>query len=89
MFEELTDKAKYFPLTRAVISISYPSDSPESPFVAVVYHAELTIKESTQVLPHGNTTKDSFLTKPYIRMNKGVLEKTKQMVRDGVKPKTI
>ena len=88
MFEELTDKAKYFPLTRTVISISHPSDSPESPFVAV-YHAELTIKASTQVLPHGNTTKDSFLTKPYIRMNKDVLEKTKQMVRDGVKPKTI
>ena len=50
---------------------------------------ESTIKESTPVLPHGNTTKDSFLTKPYIRTNKGVLEKTKQMVRDGVKPKTI
>ena len=89
MFEELTDKAKYFPLTRVVISISYPSDGPESPSVAVVYHAELTIKESTQVLPYGNTAKDSFLTKPYIRMNKGVLEKIKQMVRDGVKPKTI
>ena len=82
-------KAKSFPLTRAVINISYLSDGPESPFVAVVYHAESTIKESTPVLPHGNATKDSFLTKPYIRTNKGVLEKTKQMVWDGVKPKTI
>ena len=33
-------KAKSFPLTRTVINISYPSDGPESPFVAVVYHAE-------------------------------------------------
>ena len=82
-------KAKSFPLTRTVINISYPSDGPESPFIAVAYLVELTIKESTPVLPHGNTTKDSFLTKPYIRTNKGVLEKTKQMVRDGVKPKTI
>ena len=57
-------KAKISPLTRTVINISCPSDGPESPFVAVVYHAESTIKESTQVLPHGNTTKDSFLTNP-------------------------
>ena len=82
-------KAKSFPLTRTVINISYASGGPESPFVAGVYHAESTTKESTPVLPHGDTTKDSFLTKPYIRTNKGVLEKTKQMVRDGVKPKTI
>ena len=33
-------KAKSFPLPRTVIKISYPSDGPESPFVAVVYHAE-------------------------------------------------
>ena len=82
-------KAKIFPFTITVINISYPSDGPKSPFVAVAYHAESTIKESTPVLPNGNTTNDSFLTKPYIRTNKSVLEKTKQMVRDGVKPKAI
>ena len=42
-------KGKSFPLTRTVINISYPSDGPESPFAAVVYHAESTIKESTPV----------------------------------------
>ena len=88
MFEELTDKAKYFPLTRAVISISYPSDGPESPFVAIVYHAKLTIKESTQVLTHGNTTKDSFLTKPYISFREDKTDgkrwcKTKNHIRYG------
>ena len=82
-------KDESFALTRTVINISYLSDGPEIPFVAVVYLAESTIKESTPVLPHGNTTKDSFLTKPYIRANKGVSEKTKQMARDGVTPKTI
>ena len=82
-------QSQKFPSTRTVINTSYLSDGPESPFVAVVYHAESTIKESTPVLPHGNTTKDSFITKPYIRTNKGVLEKTKQMVWDGEKPKTI
>ena len=82
-------KSKRLPLTRTVINISYPSDVPKSPFVAVAYHGESTIKESTPVFPHRNTTKDGFLTKPYIRTNRGVLEKTKQMVRDGVKPKTI
>ena len=59
-------KAKIFTLTRTVLNISYQSDGPESSFVAVVNHAESTIKESTPVFPHGNTTKDSFLTKPYI-----------------------
>ena len=82
-------KDESFALTRAVINISYLSDGPEIIFVAVVYLAESTIKESTPFLPHGNTTKDSFLTKPYIRANKGVSEKTKQMARDGVTPKTI
>ena len=82
-------KAKSFTLTRTVINISYPSCGPESPFLAIAYHTESTIKESTPVLLHGNTAKDSFLTKPYIRTNKGVLEKAKQMVRDGLKPKTI
>ena len=80
-------KAKSFTLTRTVINISYPSDGPESPFLAIAYHTESTTKESTPVLLHGNTAKDSLLTKPYIRTNKGVLENTKQMVRDGLKPK--
>ena len=56
--------------------------------VDVLYESYFTERKQF-VLPHGNTTKDSFFKKPNVRTNKGALEKTKQMVRDGVKPKTI
>ena len=34
--QKVYSKDKSFPLTRTVINISYPSDCPEIPFVAVV-----------------------------------------------------
>ena len=53
-------KSKSLPLTRTVINISYPSDVPKIPFVAVAYHAESTIKESTPVFPPETQQRTAF-----------------------------
>lgn len=80
-------KAKSFPLSRTIISISNPFNGPVSPYIAVLYQALDNISEDAKCLPHGNAKKLS--AKSYFRTSKNVLEKTKQKLDGGMDPKKV
>lgn len=76
--------ARSFPLKRIIVSLSYPVNGPELPYIAVLYQAN-AIKECI-TLPHGNAKK---VGRPYIRTSPLVLEKAKDMISKGTSLKTV
>ena len=80
-------KAKSFPLSRTVTTISSPANGPESPAVAVLYQTTENIAEDAKCLPHGNTKKAN--AKSYFRSSKDVLKNTKQKRNSGLNPKKV
>ena len=70
-------KAKSFPL-KSVVTISNPTDDPIIPYVAVLYQTDSAIKETTPVLCHSNSKKES---RPYIRTSQEVLSRTKDIFK--------
>ena len=69
-----------FPLKIIVVTISNPTDGPIIPYAAVLYQTNLTIKETTPVLCHGNSQKESC---PYIRNSQEDLSRTKDILKEG------
>ena len=85
-FHRSYSKAKSFPLSRTVITISDPVNGPISPYVAVTYQTEGPIPENVNVLSHGNTKRS---TKPYLKTSRNVLEKTKASLEKGMSSKKV
>ena len=80
-------KAKSFPLSRTVTTISSPANGPESPAVAVLYQTTENIAEDAKCLPHGSMKKAN--AKSYFRTSKDVLKNTKQKLNSGLNPEKV
>ena len=80
-------KAKSFPLTRIIISLSSPPDGPASPYVAVFYQTTAKISSDSKIFCHGNAKKRVSLEKPYIRTNDQILSKAREFINKGMPPK--
>ena len=76
--------AKSFCLKRTIVSLSYPVNGQELPYIAVLYQAD-DIKQCI-TLPHGNSKK---VKRTYIKTSCWVLDKAKDMICEGVPLKTV
>ena len=73
-------KTKSLPLKRIVVTISNTTDGLIIPYAAILYQTDSGIKETTLVLCHSNSKKES---RPYIRSSQEVLLRTRYILKEG------
>ena len=80
-------KAKSFPLTRIIVTMTRPVNSLIGPYVGLFYNASNTITENRKVFSHGNSLKSN--ERPYFRTSKDILNQTKILLEQHSSPKTV